>query len=55
MRLLLTVQLLKIDESKTAYLAVVSKSNKGEKYELDCSASYVKTAIVVISLIVLLF
>ena len=43
------------DESKTAYLAVVSKSNKGEKYELDCSASYVKTAIVVISLIVLLF
>ena len=44
-----------IDETKEAYLAVVSKSNSGDEYVLECSASFVKTTLVIISLIVFLF
>ena len=43
------------DDCKEKKAKTDAKSNKGDKYELDCSASYIKTAIVVISLIVLLF
>ena len=44
-----------IDETKEAYLAVVSKSNSRDEYVLECSASFVKTTLVIISLIVFLF
>lgn len=44
-----------IDETIEAYLAVVSKSNSGDEYVLECSASFVKTTLVIISLIVFLF
>ena len=40
------------EESKTTYLALASKANGGSEYEIECTASYVKNALVFMSLIV---
>lgn len=42
------------EDSLTAYLALASKANGGVEYEIECSANYVKTALVFISLFVLM-
>ena len=42
------------EDSMTTYLALASKANDGAEYEIECSADYVKTALLFISLFVLM-
>ena len=42
------------EDSLTTYLALASKANDGAEYEIEFSADYVKTALLFISLFVLM-
>ena len=42
------------EDSLTTYLALALKANDGAEYEIECSADYVKTALLFISLFVLM-